>query len=58
MSLFAPHLRPATVLGRAPGSLPTTPARAWDAPISIDGTDSDTLSTSDLDDVLESRDSL
>ena len=58
MSLFAPHLRPATVLGGVAASLPSTPARAWDAPISIDGTESDTLSTSDLDDVLESRDSL
>lgn len=57
MSLFAPHLRPATVLGRAPlgmpASVPSTPNKAWDAPISIDGTESETLSSSDLDEVLE-----
>ncbi|WFD43423.1 hypothetical protein MPSI1_002085 [Malassezia psittaci] len=59
MSLFAPHLRPATVLGHTSGPTSITPpAKSWDAPISIDGNDSDTLSTDDLDEVMESRDSL
>lgn len=56
MSLFAPHLRPATVLGRAPepDTAQGSPKRAWDAPISIDGSiESDTWSCSEVDEMLE-----